>query len=231
MPRKNTNARPHRRATTALRALPDPDPTHAGRTAAEDKLWAALRAHPDTTTTDLATHAGIGRSTAGKILTTWERDGAATRTPAPASKGTRRAPDTWTTTDGNDQANTKNAADTPQPDSQSDSDDDNEASTGGAGGTAPATPEPVEGADPATENTTAPTTRLGKGALRGLVEDYLTEHPDTQFSPSAIGKALGRSSGAVANALDRLVTDGYAIQTQDKPKRYSTATPTEPATR
>jgi hypothetical protein len=113
MPRKNTNARPHR-ATTTLRALPDPDPTLSGRTAAEDKLWAALRARPDTTTTDLATHAGIGRSTAGKILTTWERDGTATRTPAPATKGTRRAPDTWTTTDPQETAATDTQHDSPQ---------------------------------------------------------------------------------------------------------------------
>lgn len=68
--------------------------------------------------------------------------------------------------------------------------------------------------------------RLGKGALRGMVEDYLTERPGEQFSPSRIGKALQRSSGAVANALEKLVTDGYATQTQDKPKRFvAKATP------
>ena len=63
--------------------------------------------------------------------------------------------------------------------------------------------------------------RLPSGGLRGLVEDWLREHPGEEFSPSAIGKALRRSSGAVANALDRLVTDGYARQTCDKPKRFT----------
>ncbi|MGB6163280.1 MAG: MarR family transcriptional regulator [Pseudonocardiaceae bacterium] len=63
--------------------------------------------------------------------------------------------------------------------------------------------------------------RLGKGALRGMVEDYLAEHPGEQLSPSAIGKALNRSSGAVNNALEKLVADGYAVQTQDKPKRFA----------
>jgi biotin operon repressor len=63
--------------------------------------------------------------------------------------------------------------------------------------------------------------RLGKGALRGMVEDYLAEHTAEQFSPSAIGKALKRSSGAVNNALEKLVSDGYAVQTQDKPKRFA----------
>ncbi|MGH3857928.1 MAG: MarR family transcriptional regulator, partial [Pseudonocardiaceae bacterium] len=68
------------------------------------------------------------------------------------------------------------------------------------------------------------TTRLVKGALRGMVEDYLAERPGEQFSPSAIGKALGRSSGAVSNALDKLIADGYAVQTQDKPKRFTAKT-------
>jgi hypothetical protein len=60
----STNVRPHR-STRALQAVPDPPP--AGRTVAEDKLWAALHAYPASTTGDLAAHAGIGYSTAGKI--------------------------------------------------------------------------------------------------------------------------------------------------------------------
>ncbi|MGH3693791.1 MAG: hypothetical protein ACRDRX_07350 [Pseudonocardiaceae bacterium] len=72
--------------------------------------------------------------------------------------------------------------------------------------------------------------RLPPGGLRGLVEDWLRDHPGERFSPSAIGKALGRSSGAVANALDKLVADGYAAQTCDKPKRFTAArTSPEPA--
>jgi len=74
--------------------------------------------------------------------------------------------------------------------------------------------------------------RLGKGALRGMVEDYLAEHPGGQFSPSAIGKALNRSSGAVNNALEKLVADGHAIQIQDRPKRFRiNATASESAAR
>lgn len=223
MPRKNTNARPHR-ATTILQALPDPAPTHtgAGRSPAEDKLWAALRAHPDTTTTDLAGHAGIGRSTAGKILTTWERDGAATRTDQhhgpPAPDAQHDSPQ-----------DTAPPAPAIPPDTDTDNPPENDSDSDSGVDTEPATPEPVQDTDPDAEHSAAPGTRLSKGALRGLVEDYLSEHRDLQFSPSAIGKALGRSSGAVANALDRLVTDGYAIQTQDKPKRY-TAAPAAPDT-
>jgi hypothetical protein len=199
MSRKNTNARP-RRGTTTLRALPDPDPTPSGgRTAAEDKLWAALRAHPGATTPDLATHAGIARSTAGKILTAWERDDTATRTPAP-TQGARRAPDTWTPTDhpSSDQQEapaSDGGQDSPGNTANTDTDD-----SGSAGGAEPAGQEPVaDTAAATTEGTAAASTRLGKGALRGLVEEYLAEHPDLQFSPSAIAHALGRSSGAVAN--------------------------------
>jgi hypothetical protein len=49
-------------------------------------------------------------------------------------------------------------------------------------------------------------TRLGKSALRGQVVDYLAETPG-EHSPVEIGKVLGRSSGAIANAL--------------RPRRYS----------
>ena len=66
------------------------------------------------------------------------------------------------------------------------------------------------------------TVRLKSGALQGLVEDYLTEHPG-EHSPTAVGKAIARSSGAVANALDRMVASGWAVRTCDKPKRYRIA--------
>ena len=64
--------------------------------------------------------------------------------------------------------------------------------------------------------------RLAPGALRGMVEDYLRDNSG-EFSPNAIGKALDRSSGAVHNALEKLVTSGYAARTSDKPKKYSLA--------
>src|SRR5436305_6244493 len=73
-------------------------PAPAGRTAAEDKLWAALHAHPAATTGDLAAHAGIGRSTAGKILAGWASEGSVTRTSDPGPGG-RRAADIWRITD------------------------------------------------------------------------------------------------------------------------------------
>jgi hypothetical protein len=53
-----------------------------------------------------------------------------------------------------------------------------------------------------------------------MVEDHLRDHPDAEWGPVAIGKALHRSSGAVANALRMLVTQDIAQQTSNRPKRY-----------
>ena len=58
------------------------------------------------------------------------------------------------------------------------------------------------------------------GQLRDLVAAHLSGHPDTDFSPHQIGRVLGRSSGAVANALDRLTALGQAQLASEKPRRY-----------
>ncbi|EWM12023.1 hypothetical protein [Kutzneria sp. 744] len=69
--------------------------------------------------------------------------------------------------------------------------------------------------------------RLAPGALRGMVEDFLRDHPGKEFGPTAIAKDLGgKSSGAVSNALDKLAEDGVAVKTQDKPRRFA-LTPAE----
>jgi hypothetical protein len=62
--------------------------------------------------------------------------------------------------------------------------------------------------------------RLRAGELRGQVEDFLNAHAGGEFGPVPIGRALGRSIGAVANALERLVDDGYAVRTSTSPLRY-----------
>jgi hypothetical protein len=239
MPSTNANVPAHR-SSRALQAVPDSTPAPAGRTAAEDKLWAALHAHPASTTSDVAVHAGIGRSTAGKILAAWATEGSVTRTSGPAQAG-RRAADTWTITDTTqdhvieptitDQWDREITGAAPDTDADTTGDTGAEEIKASDPDTAQ---QPTTSTTPTDADATAPddkvvpgrTARLGKGALRGMVEDYLTEHLGEQFSPSAIGKALRHSSGAVANALEKLVADGYAIQTQDKPKRFTAkATP------
>ena len=63
------------------------------------------------------------------------------------------------------------------------------------------------------------------GQLRDLVAAHLAAHPDADFSPHAIGRVLGRSSGAVANALDRLTALGQAQLTSERPRRYRNQAP------
>jgi DNA-binding MarR family transcriptional regulator len=63
-------------------------------------------------------------------------------------------------------------------------------------------------------------TSLGKGGLRALIDAHLEAHPDDHFSPSQLGKILGRSSGAISNALDKLVELRRAELTCPKPRRF-----------
>jgi hypothetical protein len=72
----------------------------------------------------------------------------------------------------------------------------------------------------------APSTR--PGGLRDLVQQHLRTFPDAAFTPHQIGKVLSRSAGAVANALDKLVSLGTAELACDKPRSYRLA-PTVPA--
>ncbi|MER6074766.1 helix-turn-helix domain-containing protein [Streptomyces sp. NPDC001817] len=67
--------------------------------------------------------------------------------------------------------------------------------------------------------------RLAPGALRQLVIDHLQAHPDGAFTATKISRVIEKSSGAIANALDKLVKDGIAEQTSDRPRTYRMATP------
>ncbi|MGO4615669.1 hypothetical protein AB4305_14940 [Nocardia sp. 2YAB30] len=83
----------------------------------------------------------------------------------------------------------------------------------------PAPDTPAPGPDVAVVQQESPE-RLAPGALRGQVEDFLRDHPDTEFSPHQIGKAITRSSGAVHNALVKLTETGLATQTSAAPKKF-----------
>lgn len=135
----------------------------------EASVLAALRAHPGGTVAEIARAAGVGRSTAGKVLVTAEQRGHARRTPGSLERG-GRTPDRW---------------------------------------------------NPASD--VAKSARLGRGALRDMVAEFLAAQPGTEFSPVTLGKALGRSSGAIANALTKLTATGQAIQTSERPARYAAA--------
>ncbi|WP_018640246.1 AAA family ATPase [Parafrankia elaeagni] len=70
--------------------------------------------------------------------------------------------------------------------------------------------------------------RLAPYALRRLVAEYLLHNPGPQ-APTAVAQALGRSSGAVGNALERLTEAGQAVLTSPKPLRYAATDTTRDA--
>lgn len=258
----------------ALRSVPDQPTTAAVRTDTEDKLWAALHTHPNSTAADLSAAATIGKSTAQKILVKWASDGSVTRTPG-ITAGGRRAADVWSITETDPSTVPDTATDTATDDERTVDDtapadttpneptttpnnldpanttpaeenlagsvdaeptatlapQDARDTTDVTDGSTPEKPEPGDGAtsdnapEKASGEKTADTAdRLAPGALRGMVEDWLREHPDEQAGPTKIAKDLGgKSSGAVSNALDKLVADSVAVKTQDKPRRFALA--------
>ena len=63
--------------------------------------------------------------------------------------------------------------------------------------------------------------RLRPGELDGLVLAYLKKHKDDgPLTASAIGKGIGRSSGAIANCLARLAKEKEVRQAKRKPRSY-----------
>ena len=64
--------------------------------------------------------------------------------------------------------------------------------------------------------------RLRPGELDGLVLAHMRKHKDDgPLTASAIGKGIGRSSGAVANYLARLAKDKRVRQAKRKPRAYA----------
>jgi len=221
-------------ATRTLRSVPDQTTAAKVRTDTEDKLWEALHANPNSTAADLSSEAKIGKSTAQKILVAWAGDGSVTRTTG-ITDGGRRAADLWSITDDDspvdaDQvdapADDTDSADTAQADPTTPVDPD----TTDTGATdqaeaAPAHDGAATGGDTAKDGVgDDKPARLAPGGLRGMVEDYLRDHPGEEFGPTAIAKALGgKSSGAVSNALDKLVEDTTVVRTKESPRRFALA--------
>jgi hypothetical protein len=73
-------------------------------------------------------------------------------------------------------------------------------------------------------NPVSGSTRLAPGELKLMVRAILDADPDEEFTATAISHILqGRSIGAIQNNLARLATEGHAVQTCDKPRRYQSA--------
>jgi len=62
--------------------------------------------------------------------------------------------------------------------------------------------------------------RMRPGELTGQVLDYLRTNDDVAFTPGEVARELGRSSGAVANALASLAAAGAVARVSDTPRRY-----------
>jgi biotin operon repressor len=166
-------------------------------------LLDALADRPDTTAAELAKAAGIGRSTAGKLVATLAAQGRVLRRPG-GYQGGRRTPDRWTliTTIATTRDSTAASA--------------ARSATPTAPASGPDRSRPTSG-------------RLGAGQLRDLVEACLAQRPDQALSATAVAKTLGRSAGAVANALQALAGQGRVVQAQTKPRRYVIADASIPA--
>ncbi len=65
--------------------------------------------------------------------------------------------------------------------------------------------------------------RLAPGQLHQMILEHLRAHPEQDWSPTKISQALGRSSGAISNALATMVTRGEAAMTCAQPRRYQAA--------
>jgi len=70
--------------------------------------------------------------------------------------------------------------------------------------------------------------RLGPGELDKLVLGHMRQHREAPHTASAIGKAIKRSSGAVANCLVRLERQEKVRLAKPKPRSYELAEATRP---
>ncbi|MEU3399384.1 helix-turn-helix domain-containing protein [Streptomyces filamentosus] len=193
----------------------------AGLKTSEQKALAALTEHSGATAAQIAAYAGIGGSTAGKALNTLEGYNLAYRERG-AMTGSRKEADLWyhrpveTTPEHiSDEAETEAAPEAteaaPETEAEAPAEEAHEAPAA-AETPAPAAKTPAAKATPAK--------RLARGDLRQMVYDHLAAHPAEEIGPSGLGKLLGRSAGAVANALAKLTAHGQAELTSDSPRRY-----------
>jgi DNA-binding transcriptional ArsR family regulator len=160
-----------------------------------ETITQALATHPEVTAADLADALGIGQSTAAKRLAALEVAGSVRRTPGGRVAGVRVA-DRWSVLPS-------------APETSKYGTDVTESA-------------PAKAMEPVTVAHDG-NTRLARGELGSLVRGYLATRPGEAFGPSAIGKALGRSQGAVSNSLATMATRGEVELVGDKPRRYRVA--------
>ncbi len=210
-------------ATSATEGAATAGPSAAPGTAATPTLLAALDANPGSTVAELAEAAKISRSAAFKRLVTLEQAGLASRHLG-ALDGVKRMPDRWQA-GALSVAEPEAAEPVSAPDGQAEAMEEPTAGDGRK-------PEPTATSDvasspadaavskPSAKQAVGEKARLGAGELRNKVLDHLRDHAQEELTPFVLGKLLGHSSGAVANACEKLATDGAIVQTSERPRRY-----------
>jgi hypothetical protein len=185
----------------------------AAKPSAEQAVKKAVKDHPGATAEGIASAAGIGRSTASKALARLREAGQVTRFQG-GRDGNRRLPDRFALAGTELPAARTASGSATKPTSTKPA--GAAAKAKAAGDEKPNAGQP--GAKPAADE------RLKPGQLDGLVLAYLKENADTApHAPTAVAKALERSSGAVGNCLVRLTEAKKVRQVSDKPRRYSLA--------
>ena len=195
----------------------------------DEAIVCALAARPEVTSAEVAEALGIGQSTAAKRLAALESAGSVRRSPGGRLDG-RRVADRWAV------AASPEASDTAPPlpaelgavvgEPVVGEPEVGNAAPGGTE-TAPATDETDgPGARAAAGDVPAGETepRLRRGELGSLVREFLAAHPGESFGPSAVGKVLGRSQGAISNSLATMAAKGEVELVGDKPRRYRIVT-------
>jgi hypothetical protein len=172
-----------------------------------EALTTALAAHPEVTAAEIAGVLGVGQSTAAKRLAALETSGMVFRIPGGRVAGVR-APDRWSVVPDA----------VPRPGQA-----EPEGAAPGSIPPEPASEDTAAGGRVPEDQAADQAGRLGRGQLGMLVHDYLAARPAEAFGPAGLGKALGRSQGAVSNALAAMAERGEAVLVADKPRRYRIA--------
>ena len=190
------------------------------KTSPDEAVKKAVAETPGATTQDIAQVAGIARSTAGKVLGRLADKNEVTRY-AGGREG-KRLPDRFTLA-GVEMPPAAHAAHAipgpaaaPAHGTQSDE-------VSADNGTA-TNPQESDGSQASAAVKAKADRRLKAGGLEPLVLEYLKKNADSApHGPTAVAKALDRSSGAVGNCLTRLTAAEKVRQTSEKPRRYSLA--------
>jgi hypothetical protein len=186
----------------------------------KETVKAAVEKHPGATAEGIAQVAGIGRSTAGKVLGRLADADEVVRHQGGRDQG-KRLPDRWTLAgvempDAYAHHVVGDSKGTPAT-----AEDKGKAPDAKAGEGKASDPKSGEGAASAREPAGG---KLKPGGLDPLVLGYLEDNADSgPHGPTQVAKALQRSSGAVGNCLARLTEEKKAKLVTEKPRRYSIA--------